>query len=70
MDVSKLFLALTGYCKEDMIAFFSPFDLLEGVFIVSLGYDSFQHGGVTGFIKAKVKVNSKSMRIVVISEKS
>lgn len=53
-----------------MITFFNPFDLFQGPFIVPLGCDGFQYGGVAGFIEAEVKVNLKSMRIAVISENS
>lgn len=53
-----------------MIIFFNSFDLFQGLFIISLGCDGFQHGSITGFIKAEVKINPKSIQIAVISENS
>lgn len=69
-DANKLLFILTSNCKEDIIAFLYPFDLLKGPFIIPLSCDDFQHSGVAGFIEIEIKVNQKSMQIVVISENS
>lgn len=47
---------------------FNLFDLLQGLFIVLFGYNGFHYSSIAGFIKVKVKVNPKFMRIAVISE--
>ena len=58
---SKFLLILIGYYKEDIIVFFYLFDLFEDLFIILLGCNSFQYNSIADFIKAKMKVNKKSI---------
>lgn len=53
-----------------MIAFLNLFDLFKSLLIISVKCNSFYYGNIIGFIKVEIKVNSKLIRIVEISENS
>ena len=63
---SKLLLALTSDCKENMIAFFYPFDLFKSLLIIQISCNSFQDDGGKGFVTI-VNVNPESMQITIFS---
>lgn len=45
---------------------FYPFDLFNGPFIIPVGCNGFEHDGDTISARAKVMINSESMRIIVV----
>lgn len=59
-----------GDCRKGMIVLLYPFDLFKCLLIILFNCNSTQYANIVGFIKTKIKINSKSMQIVLISENS